>query len=459
MGATPAAGIVTALVLCILGCQFGITMVAPVLPAIARGLGASSESVGVSQALFFLAGGVGSLIAVRLSDRVGRKPVLLGILATAVVGSLVVAFAPHVSFVFLGRALEGTASAVFPLTYLILREALTAQLFGITVGIVGAFGGGLFGLDGLLGGAVGDHFGFRPVFLVLSAVGLLAILLAWRLVPGPRLIPMHAARFDWGGGIILSLALVCLNGGLYLLTVPGAPLIIGVVTILAAPALVVLYERSARRHKEPLIRLSLLRTRSLWPFLLSTVAGVAGAFAVTTYLIAILAEDEVNGYGLNSTLTALLYLVPPALLALAAAPLAGHFAPQIGWSLTLRIGLFASTVSLVVAALFEQQMWAVLAAVCGLGLAFNGIVLPMMNGLSVLLSPASAPGLLPALNGVAVGVGGSLGVALVVPLVSSHSAAGYAEAFWVCACLTALAFCASVVLRGPVMAPSPTVSP
>ena len=248
---------------------------------------------------------------------------------------------------------------------------------------------------------------------------------------------------------MLSAALVCLNGGLTLLTTRGWSPVWGVAVLLAAPALVVGYERHARGKGDPIVRLALLRPRSAWPFLLSTLSGIAGAFAVTSYAVAILAEDHTSGYGLTSTVTALLFLTPPVLVALGAAPLAGHFAPRIGWARILRIGLITSTVALIVAAIFERQMWVVLAAVCGLGLGFNGIVLPMMNGLSVLLSPPSTPGLLPALNGVAVGIGGSLGVALVIPLVSSHSAAGYATMFWVCAGLLALASAASFVLRVP----------
>lgn len=425
-------------------------MVAPVLPAIGRELVMSDVSIGISQTLFFLAGGISSLISIRLSDRVGRKPVLLVILGIAIVGSVLIACAPHCAFVFVGRTLQGAASAVFPLTYLILRESLTPERFGTTVGIVSAFGGGLFGIDGLTGGALGDHFGFRPVFAVVAVIGILAIILAWSLVPRrPGLTRLTPEKFDWTGAVILSIALVCLNGGLYLLTMPGPVQILGIIVLVGAPAFVMLYTYLARGRAKPLVELSLLSTRSAWPFLLSTLASVAGVFAVTSYMIAILAQDEANGYGLSSTVTALLYLVPPALLALGTAPVAGHYAPSVGWILTLRLGLVASTLSLAVAALFAQEMWIVFAAVCGLGLSFNGIVLPMINGLSVLLSPPSAPGLIPALNGVAVGVGGSLGVVLVVPLISSNSAAGYAGAFWVCATLSGIALCASVVLRMP----------
>jgi predicted MFS family arabinose efflux permease len=442
-----------ALVVCVLGYQFGITMVAPVLPAIARGFDVSTASAGASQTIFFLTGGISSLVSVRLSDRIGRKPVLLGILAAAALGGILIAVAPDMVFVFVGRALQGVASAAFPLTYLILRESLTPQRFGIAVGTVSAFGGGLFGLDGFAGGALGDRLGFRSVFLMLAAVCLIAVLLCWRLVPrGTPVARDVSSRFDWGGTLLLTAALVCLNGGLSLLTTPGSPPALGVILMLIAPLLVVVYERCARGKSDPLVRLTLLRSRSAWPFLLSTLAGIAGAFAVTSYAIAILAEDRTNGYGLSSTLTALFFLTPPVLVALVAAPLAGYFASRIGWSRILQIGLVTATISLIVAAIFEQQMWVVLAAVCGLGLGFNGIVLPMMNGLSVLLSPPSAPGLLPALNGVAVGIGGALGVALVIPMVSSHSAGGYALVFWVCAGLTALASGASFVLRLPVHA-------
>ncbi len=381
-------------------------MVTPVLGRITAGLGIPASVVGASQTLFFLAGGVSCLLCVRLSDRFGRKPLLLSIVIASTIGAAMIGFAPSVGTLLAGRTLQGCASAVFPLVYLLLREALPAQSFGPAVGIVSAFGGGLFGLDGLIGGALGDRLGYQAVFVVLAGLGVLAIAACLLVVPLVSPGAEVAARAGW---------------------------------------------RSAAAD------LRLLRGRSAWPFLLSTLCGIAGAFAVMTYLISLLAQDAHVGFGLDSTTTALVLLVPAGLAALVAAPLAGRLAPRIGWARILRVGLVGSAVALALAALFTTQLWIVFAVTCLLGVSFNGTVLPMINGLSVLLTPPESPGLLPALNGVSVGVGASLGVALVAPLAASGTTAGYSAGFWVCCGLVVVASCASFAVRAGEPASTPAM--
>ena len=390
--------LIVALISSVLAFQLGVTMVTPVLDRIRNGLDVSASAVGASQTLFFLAGGLSCLISVRLSDRFGRKPLLLSIVVASTIGAFLIAFAPSVWTLLAGRTLQGCASAVFPLVYLLLREAVPAKSFGPAVGIVSAFGGGLFGVDGLIGGALGDRLGFQAVFVALAVFGVVAVVACALIVPLMRPAPDIVAR-------------------------------------------------SGRRSAVADLRL--LQGRSAWPFLLSTLCGIAGAFAVMAYLISLLAQDAVRGFGLDSTSTALVFLVPPGLIALVAAPIAGRLAPRFGWSRILRFGLVGSTAALAVAALFTSQLWIVFAATCLLGMSFNGTVLPMINGLSVLLTPPQSPGLLPALNGVCVGVGASLGVALVSPLAASGSPAGYSAAFWVCCGLVVVALCAAAAIRLP----------
>nr|WP_301182571.1 MFS transporter [Subtercola boreus] len=430
----------------VLSYQLGISMVAPVLPAIAAELGAPSGATAGSQALFFLASGVSSLVAVRLSDYRSRRSVFLAVVLVSAVGSLVVAVAPSVTLLLLGRTLEGVSGAVFPLTYLVLRETLTPLVFGSTVGLISAFGGGLFGLDGLAGGAIRDRFGYRPVFAVVAGVGIIALILLWRVLPHatiPR--SLRVERFDSLGAVIVSAAIILLNSGLFVLTTATWPPLFGVILLLCTPLLLVLYAQHAQSASTPLVVVRLLTSRSIWPFLITTLAGIAGAFATTSYLVVLLAQDLRGGYGLNSFDTALFFLIPPAVLALALAPVSGRLAPRLGWILLLRVGLMGSAIALAAAALAPNMTLRIL-AICGLGVCFSGVVLPMINGLSVLLSPVSAPGLLPALNGVSVGVGGSLGVALVAPLTAQGSTEGYSEAFWVCAGLLVAAFVASAAL-------------
>src|SRR5690606_37660073 len=101
--------------------------------------------------------------------------------------------------------------------------------------------------------------------------------------------------------------------------------------------------------------------------------------------------DAEAGYGLPASTSALLYLAPPALIGLAAAPLSGWLAGRIGWIPVLRVGLLACVVILALVALFPHSLWTVFALFALLGVTYNGVVLTTTNGLGVLQSPDDAP--------------------------------------------------------------------
>ncbi|NVN30369.1 MFS transporter, partial [Endobacter medicaginis] len=79
--------LVAALCLAVLTCQLNATMVGPVLPDVARGLGVSIGAASWVQSLFFLAGAVAAILLGRLSDLHGGRGILLGVLAAQVAGA------------------------------------------------------------------------------------------------------------------------------------------------------------------------------------------------------------------------------------------------------------------------------------------------------------------------------------------------------------------------------------
>jgi len=88
----------------------GFTVVIPLLPFYAQSLGASPAAVGAliaTYAVFALF--TGPLLG-RASDRFGRKPVLLFSQAGSLLGFVMLAIAPSLTWLFIGRALDGLSA-------------------------------------------------------------------------------------------------------------------------------------------------------------------------------------------------------------------------------------------------------------------------------------------------------------------------------------------------------------
>jgi MFS family permease len=89
----------------------GFGMVAPILGRYAERYGASGFQVGLLFATFSLAQFVFSPILGRLSDRIGRKPVILISLCGTAIGSFITGAAGALWVLFLGRAIDGASGA------------------------------------------------------------------------------------------------------------------------------------------------------------------------------------------------------------------------------------------------------------------------------------------------------------------------------------------------------------
>jgi DHA1 family tetracycline resistance protein-like MFS transporter len=106
-----------------------------------------------------------------LSDRFGRRPVLLFALLALGCDYLIMGFAPTISWLFVGRMIAGCAGASFTPAYAYIADitepAKRAQSFGL---IGAAFGGG-FIAGPAIGGLLGS-FGARAPFFVAAAIAL-----------------------------------------------------------------------------------------------------------------------------------------------------------------------------------------------------------------------------------------------------------------------------------------------
>lgn len=440
-----AALLVTTLTLSVLSYQLNATMITPVLPRIAAELGESIDRVSGISSLFFLSGGIAGIVLARWSDFVGRKLCLMLVLAILVAGTLLCVIAPNLPVLLAGRLMQGCSSAAFQITYLLLREMLRADLFGLSLGVITAINGGVGGVDGYVGGLLAGRFGFRAVFIAILLIGVIAIIAAALQLPRDEPVE-RGQRMDWPGAAALSVLLACIS----FFVSRGADagwLSFGALGWLGASALAfAAFARAEQRRAVPLVALHTLRSRQFWPLLLTTMLTLAGVFAVINFTVVLLSQDRAAGYGLDSATSALRYLSPAAFLGVLTAPLAGWLADRVGWLLVMRLGLGGSVLLLIAIILNVGNPLVVLAATALLGLTYNGLALTTLNGLGVLLSPREAPAALPGLNGAAFGLGANLGIAVVAPFAAAGTAAGYGTALTISCAITLGAFLASLYI-------------
>jgi MFS family permease len=181
------------IILCVLGVLviLGSGLASPMLPLFAKDLGASTVEVGVINASYFGARIFVELPVGLISDRVGRRRlIILGIFLSAL-SAVVCGMAPTISLLIVGRVLWGIGGALYfgSSTVLVLdlfREG-RGRALGIFQGI--EFAGRLIGSP--IGGALAEYWGFRVAFLATGGTllvgGALALLSRdFRNIPSER---------------------------------------------------------------------------------------------------------------------------------------------------------------------------------------------------------------------------------------------------------------------------------
>lgn len=156
----------------------GFGIVAPILPLYAERFGASGFTIGLLFASFSLAQFVASPLVGRLSDRIGRKPVILLSLFGTAAGSLVTAVAGALWVVFLGRIIDGASGASVSVAQGAVADLAPPAQRAKLLGMLGA----AFGVGFVVGPAIGSlaslggpHVPFYVAAAIATVNGLVAI--------------------------------------------------------------------------------------------------------------------------------------------------------------------------------------------------------------------------------------------------------------------------------------------
>ena len=160
----------------------------PVLPDLSRRLGASPTMIGLLFASFGVTLLTVSMPMGAVSDRIGRKPPMVGGLVTLAAASTLFAFAEDLPWLFAARLAQGAADAVtWVVGFALLADLYSQEERGRVMGLVMSVTNFAFMIGPTLGGWLYEAGGIRLPFLFVAALAVVgAIAFMWFDLPAPR---------------------------------------------------------------------------------------------------------------------------------------------------------------------------------------------------------------------------------------------------------------------------------
>ncbi|MEO7548512.1 MAG: MFS transporter, partial [Ramlibacter sp.] len=181
--AVPDAVMAPNLVVLVLSLLLGIQPVTtdlylPALPALTEGFGAPVSQAQLTLTTLLLAFGISQLAWGPLSDRFGRRPILLLGLAAYTLASIGCAFAPSMAFLIVWRTVQGVAMGAAVMgARAIVRDLYTPEM-GARMMSKGLTGLGVIACAcAPLGGLLSDLYGWRTALVALPVFGAASLLL------------------------------------------------------------------------------------------------------------------------------------------------------------------------------------------------------------------------------------------------------------------------------------------
>jgi MFS transporter, DHA1 family, tetracycline resistance protein len=178
----------------------GIGLIIPVIPSLikvltGKGIDDAAEIGGWLLFTYAVMQFLCAPIIGGLADRYGRRPILLGTLAVLGFDYALMAFAPTLSWLFVGRAVSGIMGATWAAANACIADTTTPETRGRAYGLLGAGGAAGFVIGPAIGGLLG-LFGDRVPFIAAAFVALGGALIGVRYLK-ETLPPERRRAFDW----------------------------------------------------------------------------------------------------------------------------------------------------------------------------------------------------------------------------------------------------------------------
>jgi predicted MFS family arabinose efflux permease len=171
--------------------MLGLFMILPILPFFAKNLThATPFLIGLAIGIYGLTQALLQIPLGMLSDRIGRKPVIIGGLLVFAIGSILAALTDDIYIILIARAIQGSgaiAATTMALAADLSREDHRAKVMafiGMSIGIS-------FALAMVLGPAISQWAGLSGVFWMTALLAVIGIMLIIFVVPTPEKSHIH----------------------------------------------------------------------------------------------------------------------------------------------------------------------------------------------------------------------------------------------------------------------------
>ena len=176
---------------------FPLDVVLPSFPALASHFETTADDIALSVSLFATVVAVSQLVLGPLSDAIGRKPLLLGGIALAMIGAYGCTQASDYRLFLLFRGVQAAGCGCFVLANALVEDLFSGAQRGRVRILLATAGGVLVALSPLVGAGLQTTFGWAGSFHLFNLVGFLILLQAARhLRPLPASARSHPAFID-----------------------------------------------------------------------------------------------------------------------------------------------------------------------------------------------------------------------------------------------------------------------
>ena len=397
---------------------FSFNLVSPTLVPISTEF--QTTQLGWMYTSLTLVGAVSIPLTTKLADLYGKKRMILVVTAIATVGALLVAIANSYAVVLVGRALEGTLLALVPLVYSIMRDIFPRRILAFSVTIA-ASGVGVVTIAGpFIAGYLVDNHGWQSVFWFLFVEQLVGLILILFIIPESPV--RQRVRLDWLGAILLGGGLGVILLGVSQGATWGWTDVRTLACIFGGLAVLALWVVSARRTAEPLMDLTLLRSRPVWTIMAFGLLGqVALAGAATMLPILVQTPRELGiDYGFGVTATQLTqFTVPAGVATVVVGFVLGAVIRRTGAKIPVVIGLVVQILGCLGLALMHDTKAQVIGAFLLLGIS-QALVFSSIPALVIAAVPQRLQAVSAGMSGTTQTLGGAIGPAICFAILAAN---------------------------------------
>jgi predicted MFS family arabinose efflux permease len=398
------------------------TLGTPLVPTIAIDQHVSLETAQWMLTVTLLVGAIATPITGRLGDGPRRKHAIVLSLASVLVGATLSATSLNFAMLIVGRALQGVGLGLVPLTISVARDYIPPAKRRSAIALLSITTAAGAGLGYPITGFIGERYDWRVGFWLAAVLSLIAVALVAYVIPNDT--SRLSRPLDVAGAALLSGFLLCLLLGFSQGNRWGwgTPAIDGL--FVASAVFLGLWILQELRTEHPLVDLRLMANRSvLIADIVALLMGV-GLYAMSSLVNRYVQAPVEAGYGFHAGLLGTGFLLMPLSIgSILSNRVSAFFLRRLSIGTVIALGSLFVGADMVFLALSRSSRWEILLAVAILGLGI-GMTFATMPAMILGTVPPHETGSAMSMNSVLRTVGGAVGSAASITLLSTYTPAG-----------------------------------